>query len=97
MGTLVSNRKDPKLEGFKFMVIRQIDITGQETKGYVIAADSVGAGVGEIILYATGSSARMTEMTDKKPCDAVIMAIVDQWDINGKLVYHKHRDVSEDE
>jgi microcompartment protein CcmK/EutM len=55
----------------------------------VVAADAVGAGVGEVVLYATGSSARQTEMTKDRPCDAVIMAIVDTWEIGGTEVYRK--------
>jgi microcompartment protein CcmK/EutM len=51
---------------------------------YVVAVDSVGAGVGEVILYATGSSARQTAVTKDSPVDAVIMAIVDSFDIEGR-------------
>jgi microcompartment protein CcmK/EutM len=53
--------------------------------------------VGEYVLYATGSSARQTVRTDKRPIDAVIMAIIDQWEIGGKLRYHKYRDVEQSE
>ena len=55
----------------------------------VVAVDSVGAGPGDLILYATGSSARQTSLTDGRPCDAVIMAIVDSWDVGGTNVYEK--------
>jgi len=91
--TVVSNRKDPKIEGFKFMLGKQVDVDLHETGAYVVAADVVGAGVGEYVLYATGSSARQTVRTDKRPIDAVIMAIVDQWELGGELKYHKHREV----
>ncbi len=93
VGTLVSTRKDPKLEGLKFLVLRQIDVYGKESGNYVVAADAVGAGVGEVVLYATGSSARQTLVTENRPCDAVIMAIVDQVDVDGRLVYHKYQQV----
>ena len=59
------------------------------TSGYVVAADAVGAGVGEVVLYATGSSARNTEATKDRPCDAVIVAIVDTWETGGTEVYRK--------
>jgi microcompartment protein CcmK/EutM len=49
----------------------------------------VGAGVGEYVLYASGSSARQTLATDKRPCDAVVMAIVDNWEVDGNLKYKK--------
>ena len=91
-GTLVASRKEERLEGLKFLLVRQIDIDGQETGGYVVANDAVGAGVGEVVLYATGSSARQTESTRERPCDAVIMAIVDQWEVGGNTVYRKDED-----
>jgi microcompartment protein CcmK/EutM len=56
----------------------------------VVAADVVGAGVGEYVLYATGSSARQTVATDNRPCDAVVMAIVDNWEVQGETKYLKN-------
>ena len=88
-GTLVATRKDPKMEGLKFLVLRQVDIENADTGGYVVAADAVGAGVGEVVMYASGSSARQTEMTDNRPCDAVVMAIVDEWDVDGEIKFRK--------
>lgn len=93
VGTVVSNRKDPKIEGLKFMLVKQVDVDLRETGAYVVAADAVGAGMGEYVLYATGSSARQTVQTDKRPIDAVIMAIIDQWEIGGALKYHKYHEV----
>ena len=92
VGTLVSTNKEPSLEGLKFLVLRQLDIEGHETDGYRVAADAVGAGLGEVVLYASGSSARQTRVTDKRPCDAVIMAIVDSISVDGDLKYDKSRD-----
>ncbi len=89
VGTVVSSRKEPLIEGWKLMVVRQIDADDKETGGYVIAADAVGAGPGEVVLYASGSSARNTEITRDKPCDAVIMAIVDTWEVGGTEVWRK--------
>jgi len=88
-GTVVASRKEPLIEGWKLLVVRQLDADDKETGGYVVAADAVGAGVGEVVLYASGSSARNTEMTKDRPCDAVIMAIVDTWEIGGKEIYRK--------
>jgi microcompartment protein CcmK/EutM len=88
-GTLVASRKEENLEGLKFLVVRQLDVDNEETGGYVIAADAVGAGVGEVVLYATGSSARQTVLTHNRPCDAVIMAIVDTWEVGGAEIWHK--------
>jgi microcompartment protein CcmK/EutM len=92
VGTLVASRKEPSLEGLKFLVLKQLDIEGKETGGYRVAADAVGAGMGEVVLYATGSSARQTSMTDRRPCDGVIMAIVDTVEADGKVKYDKARD-----
>jgi microcompartment protein CcmK/EutM len=89
VGTLVSTQKDEKLEGFKFLVVKRLNIDNQETGDYVVAADAVQAGIGDVVMYATGSSARQTVMTDKKPCDAVIMAIVDTWEVQGEVKYQK--------
>jgi microcompartment protein CcmK/EutM len=91
VGTLVASLKEPSMEGFKFLVLRQIDIDGKDTGGYVIAVDAVGAGVEEVVLFATGSAARQTEATNNRPCDAVVMAIVDSWEVGGDELYHKHR------
>ena len=88
-GTVVASRKEPLTEGWKLLVVRQLDAEDKETGGYVVAADAVGAGVGEVVLYASGSSARNTMATKDKPCDAVIMAIVDQWEVDGKEIYRK--------
>jgi len=90
VGTLVSTRKDEKLTGLKFLVVKPVDIQAQETGSYVVAVDAVGAGVDEYVLYATGSSARQTVVTDKRPCDAVIMAIVDTWEVDGDVQYRKN-------
>jgi microcompartment protein CcmK/EutM len=51
--------------------------------------DSVGAGIGEVVFYASGSSSRMTTVTDGKPSDAAIIAIVDSIDVKGERVYQK--------
>jgi len=89
VGTLVSTRKEPSLDGLKFLVLKQLDIEGHETGGYRVAADAVGAGLGEIVLFATGSAARQTKVTDKRPCDGVIMAIVDLLEVEGEIKYNK--------
>lgn len=89
VGTVVASQKDEKIEGLKFLVLKQIDVEGREGSGYVVAADAVGAGFEEYVLYASGSSARQTVLTDKRPVDAVIMAIIDQWEVGGTIKYRK--------
>jgi microcompartment protein CcmK/EutM len=89
VGTLVATRKETTMEGLKFLVLKQLDIEGKETSGYRVAADAVGAGLGEIVLYATGSAARQTKYTHERPCDGVILAIVDVLEVDGEVKYNK--------
>ena len=89
VGTVVATQKDERLTGLRFMVVRQVTVDGAYTSNYVVAVDAVGSGVGETVLYATGSSARQTVITDKRACDAVIMAIVDTWEVGGEVRYQK--------
>lgn len=89
VGTVVSTHKDEKLEGLKLQIVKFINMDGTFTGSLVIAVDSVGAGVGEVVLVAAGSSARQTDVTKDKPVDTVIMAIVDILEIDGKNVYVK--------
>jgi ethanolamine utilization protein EutN/carbon dioxide concentrating mechanism protein CcmL len=89
VGTVVATQKDEKMEGMKFLVLKQVDVEGRESSGYIVAVDAMGAGLDEMVLYATGSSARQTTATDKRPCDAVIMAIIDQWEVGGEVKFRK--------
>jgi microcompartment protein CcmK/EutM len=89
VGSVVATRKDEKLGSQKLLVCQVHDQANQPKAQYVVAIDAVGAGPGDMVLYATGSSARQTHLTEGKPCDAVIMAIVDSWDLGGDNVYEK--------
>ena len=60
VGTVVATRKEASMDGLKFMVVKTLDSDGNETGGHVVAADAVGAGPGELVLIASGSSARQT-------------------------------------
>ncbi|MCP3974165.1 MAG: EutN/CcmL family microcompartment protein [bacterium] len=88
-GTVVASRKESRLEGLKFLLLEQLDVDNKPTGGYVVAADAVGAGVDEVVMYASGSSARQTEYTHERPCDAVVMAIVDSWEVGGNERFTK--------
>ena len=89
VGTVVSTTKDEKVDGLKLYVVRDLSMEMADRDSFVIAADSVGAGVGEVVLYASGSSARQTKATDGRPIDACVMGIVEQIDIANTLVYNK--------
>jgi microcompartment protein CcmK/EutM len=77
------------MQGIKLLVVRPLDEEGRESGNAIVSADAVGAGPGEIVLIAAGSSARQTLATDKKPVDSVILAIVDSWYVGDKEKYKK--------
>lgn len=88
-GTVVSTQKDRDIEGFKLLIVRIVDIAAEPTQSYVLAADTIGAGIGEMVLVVQGSSARLTERTKDKPIDAAIVAIVDTIEVEGRKIYDK--------
>jgi microcompartment protein CcmK/EutM len=85
VGSVVSTRKDASLASLKLLVVENLTTALTREGGYVVAVDSVGAGQGEVVLYASGSSARLTPATKDRPVDAVIMAIVDSFDVDGTV------------
>ena len=91
VGTLVSTRKDPKLVGLKFLVVRNLDAEMHPLGSYAVAVDTVGAGPGDVVLHVAGSSARMTEQTQDRPVDACIMAIVDAVELEDRTTFDKSR------
>ena len=90
VGTVVSTRKEAELTSLRFLLVKPCDAAGQATSAApVVAVDAVGAGVGEVVLYASGSSARQTQVTKDRPVDATIMAIVDIVEHDGERRYVK--------
>jgi microcompartment protein CcmK/EutM len=89
VGTLVATRKDPKLEGLKLLLVEPVTPEGEPRGAALVAVDAVGAGEGEVVLIAQGSSARLTDASDERPVDAVIMAIVDEIEREGHSVFRK--------
>lgn len=77
IGTVWATRKDEKLGGLKLLVVRQLDLDYKPQPQFVVAVDTVQAGVGEVVLVCQGSSARQTKVTEKRPVDAVVMAVVE--------------------
>jgi len=89
VGNVVSTIKDDKLTGKKILIVREAT-TENELVGKPIAAiDTVDAGVGDLVLIAQGSSARQTTSTKETPTDAVIMAIIDELAVDGKITFKK--------
>ncbi len=89
VGTVVASQKEASLAGLKLLLVRGVDESGRELGSFLVAADAVGAGPEEMVLVASGSSARQTRVTDKRPVDAVVMAIVDSWAVGGETRYKK--------
>ena len=81
VGTVWATRKDEELVGMKLQIVRHLDLQYRLKETFVVAVDTVQAGVGDVVLVCSGSSARQTAVTKNKPVDAVIMAVVDKLDI----------------
>lgn len=82
IGTVWATRKDEKLEGFKMLIVRAVDLDLKPLSTFVVAVDTVQAGLGELVLVTQGSSARQTKETNNKPVDAVVIAIVENFDFS---------------
>jgi len=89
IGTVVSTQMDKGIRGKKCLLVRNCDELAEEKNHYLVALDLVGAGIGELVIISQGSSARQTEMTFKKPVDAVIVGIVDMVEKEGKITFKK--------
>ncbi len=81
IGTVWATRKDEELVGMKFQIVKHVGVDYKVKDTFVVAVDTVQAGVGDVVLVCSGSSARQTSQTKNKPVDAVIMAVVDKLDI----------------
>jgi ethanolamine utilization protein EutN len=77
VGTVVSTRKDPRLEGKKLLIVKPISPEGADEAGYLVTVDTVGAGFRETVLVVSGSSARNASECKDRPVDAAIIGIVD--------------------
>ncbi len=89
IGTTVSTIKDEKITGRKLLVVQQTDETGKPIGKPYVAVDTVDAGAGDLVLTAHGSSARQTTITKDRPVDAVIMAVIDSLEVEGKTTFRK--------
>jgi ethanolamine utilization protein EutN len=93
-GAVVATKKDPALNGRKLLLLRPQLVDEKDPARFrpgvntIIAVDSVGAGVGEMVLFCQGSSARLAPNLKEAPVDAVIIGIVDSVDVLGKQIYN---------
>lgn len=90
IGTAISTIKDPKVRSDKLLILRQTDHLGATLPGQpFVAVDLVDAGEGELVLTGHGSSARQTFLTKDCPVDAVVMAVIDHLDVDGRITFRK--------
>ena len=82
VGTVVATRKDPRLVSNKLLLARPIDPHGKAEGNYLVAVDTVDAGIGETVLIVSGSSARMAAGMKDCPVDAAVVGIIDHVDIS---------------
>lgn len=88
-GTVVSTQKDPSLQGAKLLLLQLVDEAGELLPEYEVAADVVGAGVDEWVLISKGSAARQVSGNEKRPLDALVVAIIDTVTVDNSLLYSK--------
>ena len=84
VGTVVATRTDPRLEGQKLLIVQTVSPEGEaKANSYLIAVDTVGAGVNDTVITVSGSSARMADGLKDSPVDTAVVGIVDQIDLDG--------------
>jgi microcompartment protein CcmK/EutM len=89
IGSVVATRKTDNMQQLPLRLVRRMTTAAAPTDSYVVAVDVVGASEGELVLITSGSAARQTHLTDARPVDAVILAIVDIWQVDHHVVYSK--------
>jgi ethanolamine utilization protein EutN len=93
-GSVVATKKDAAMSGRKLLVLRPQLVDDKDPTRFragvntIVAVDSVGAGIGELVLFCQGSSARLAGGLKEAPVDAVIIGIVDSVDVLGTQVYN---------
>jgi len=90
VGTVVSTNKAEKLSGMKLLLVRPIALeTFAEESSMLVSVDTVGAGVGEVVMVVSGSSSRQTCLTEDKPVDNAIVGIIDHIDVESKRIFDR--------
>jgi len=86
IGTVVATRKDEKLIGSKLMITQPLDLELNPKGDPIVAVDTVGAGIGELVIYTTGTAGRIAARKLDAPIDAAIIGIIDEMDVNKELL-----------
>ncbi|NOZ34565.1 MAG: EutN/CcmL family microcompartment protein [Chlorobi bacterium] len=94
VGTVVSTQKEQNMEGIKLLLLEKIDpVTLKGKNDFVVSTDAIGAGLDEIVFYASGSGARQTTLTTGVPTDASVIAIVDSIEKDGTFTFQKNKNL----
>lgn len=88
-GTVVSTHKEPSLRGVKLLLVQLVDQEGNLLPDFEVAGDQVGAGLDEWVLISQGSAARQLEGSEKRPIDAMVVAIIDTVSVDNRTIYNK--------
>jgi microcompartment protein CcmK/EutM len=92
IGTVVATRKTENVQGLPLRIVRRLTTEAAPVDSYIVAVDVVGASHGELVLVTSGSAARNTHLTDARPVDAILVAIVDTWQVDGVVKYSHAQD-----
>lgn len=87
VGTVIASQKTSPMQGLTLRIVRRVSPVLLPADAYQVAVDVVGAREGDYILLTAGSAARQTHLTDGAPVDAIIMAIIDTWQVNDEVQY----------
>jgi microcompartment protein CcmK/EutM len=87
IGTVVASQKTTQMQGLTLRIVRRISPALAPADAYQVAVDVVGARDGDYVLLTSGSAARQTHLTDGAPVDAIVMAIIDTWQVEGIVQY----------
>ena len=88
-GTIVCSTRNDGIGGARYLLVEKTNQHGEKKGDYLVALDIIGAGYDELVLVSEGSPSRETPLTVNKPCDSLIIGIVDLVDENNKIIYRK--------
>jgi microcompartment protein CcmK/EutM len=88
-GTVVATHRADDIPGAKYLLVERCSHRGESRGNYLVALDVVNSGVGELVMVSQGSSCRQTQVSNKKPVDALICGIVDLVNERGEIVFRK--------
>lgn len=89
VGSTVSTIKDENLRGLKLLIVREATPADELRGEPFVAADTVGAGEGELVLVVVGSAARQTDKTRDYPVDAAIIGVIDSLEVDREITFRK--------